>query len=146
MAGSVKQQKNMNHNHTSIETIKSEVGRWDFDVAAGWHAGLLGKQRLGSWLVDRRPPDHFLEEKNIHRLLDWVSGRDAAVLYRKRVLNRSVHFVGTNKDGSLVIVRKGWGVPRGQIISQLERKGCFGDVHVFYFDGSEIARTVNCGI
>lgn len=38
------------------------------------------------------------------------------------------------------------GVRRGEIVTQLESKGCSGDVRVFYFEGSRLARTVNCGI
>lgn len=45
------------------------------------------------------------------------------------------------------LLRTGWSVPRGEIVTQMERKGCSGDVTVYYFnENSEIVRTVKCGI
>ncbi|MES2877540.1 MAG: hypothetical protein V4713_03890 [Pseudomonadota bacterium] len=132
--------------HNSVEIITAEVGRWDLDIAAGWEAGLLGKKRVGGMLFDRQPPEHFFEAKNGQRLVDWVAGRDAALRYRKNVIARSVHFVGNKEGGEVLVIRKGWGVRRGAVISQLESQGCSGDVRVFYFEGVKLARTVNCGI
>ena len=128
--------------HTSVETITAQVGRWDLDIAAGWEAGLLGKTRVGGRLFDRHPPEHFLEKKNGQRLDDWIAGRDAALRYRKYVMYRSVHFVGNSTKGEMLVVRKGWGVRRGEVITQLEKNGCFGDVRVYYFECGKIARTV----
>lgn len=136
----------MDPKHTSIETITKGVGAWNTDIAAGWGVGLLGKERIAGRLYQRRAPEHLLEPQNAQRLIDWNAGHDAAIRYRKWALLREVHFVGENKDGQVLVVRKGWGVPRGQVITQLEKKGCAGDVRVFYFDGNKIVRTVNCGI
>ena len=137
----------MDPKHTSIETITKAVGRWNSDIAAGWATGLQGKQRIGSRLYERRPPEHFYEPQNTRRFLDWVAGHKAALQYRKLDLCRQVYFTGTKADGSdVVIVRNGWGVRRGQVVTQLEKQGCTGDVRVLYFEGSTIIRSVNCGI
>lgn len=136
----------MSPEHTSIETITAEVGRWSVDVAAGWETGMLGRQRIRGTLYQRHAPEHLMEPKNELRLKDWLAGRDGASRYRKRALFREVHFVASNKDGQLSVVRKGWSVRRGDVVTQLEDKGCFGDVYVFYYEGGKLARTVMCGI
>lgn len=136
----------MDPKHSSVQTITAQAGRWSVDIAAGWETGLLGRQRIGSRLCVRPAPEHLLEPKNAERLLDWLKGHDAAMTYRTRAMARQVHFAGNDKSGPVVIVRKGWSACRGNMVSQLESQGCFGDVLVFYFEGSELVRTVKCGI
>lgn len=133
--------------HTSVEVIQREVGRWNTDIALGWETGLLGKERIGRHLYERRAPDHFYESQNHGRLMDWLTGRDKAAQYRKLDLCREVHYVGENKDGPVKGVYKGWGVKRGQVVTRLiDKHSCFGDVYFYYFEGTKIVRTVKCGI
>lgn len=62
-------------------------------------------------------------------------------------MRREVHFIGTTATGEQVaIVRKGWNVKRGDIVSLMEKRGCYGDVFVSYFEGTTLKRTVVCGI
>lgn len=137
----------MDRKHTSKETVEREVGRWNTDIALGWEAGLRGKQRIAGRLFERLAPVHFYETQNSNRLLDFQCGKEAAQRYRKQELAREMHFVGHNKAGEEVLIkRKGWNTPRGPIITRLMDKGCFGNVQVYYFDGVKIVRTVNCGI
>ena len=136
----------MDPKHTSVETIRQEVGFWNTDVAAGWEVGLQGKERVGRSLHNRLPPDHLREPKNASRLVDWLAGRDAAQRYRAREVQRFTHFVGQKPDGvQIMIERKGW-VARGPVVTRLQRLGCTGDVKVIYFDNHKIVRTVDCGI
>lgn len=132
--------------HKSIETITNEVGRWNTDIAAGWDMGLKGKHRILGRLYDRNPPEHFLEPQNTSRYADWLAGYTAAIRYRSIALSRTVHFIGQNPEGRVSIERKGWGVRRGTIITQMESKGCRGTVVVYYFEGAVLKRTVECGI
>lgn len=136
----------MSSEHTSVETIRKHVGAWNTDIASGWETGLLGKRRVGGRLFERYPPDHLYKPENAKRLDDWRRGMAAAKTYRERVIpQRETHFVGKNKEGDVVVVRKGW-VARGPVVTQLQNRGCGGDVMVFYFEGSKIKRTVQCGI
>ena len=119
------------------------VGRFSTDVLTGWESGQQGKQRIGGKLFDRHPPEYFVGR----RLADWYAGYQAGLSHHeKEASKRTVVFVGENKDGQLTIRRKGWAVRRGQVVTQMERKGCYGSVSVFYWEGSKIVRTVNCGI
>lgn len=58
-----------------------------------------------------------------------------------------MQFVAYNREGDQVVIRlKGWSAKRGAIVTRLEKQGCAGDVNVYYFEGSELKRTVRCGI
>lgn len=125
------------------ELIIDRVGRFNTDVLVGWEAGLQGKQRIGGRLYDRHPPDYFVES----RRNDWDAGYRAALRERDRAsLRREVTFCGHNGTESVIVRRKGWSVRRGEVVTQLERKGCYGLVLVQYWRGSEIVRSVNCQI
>lgn len=125
------------------ELIESRVGRFTVDVLTGWEAGLQGKQRIGRRLFPRLPPDHFIGPRRD----DWYAGHKAGLAHRETCANnRSAVFVGESVKGQVIITRKGWGTPRGKVVTQMERAGCFGSVSVFYWEGSKIVRTVNCGI
>ena len=123
------------------DIIESEVGRWNTDIALGWAAGLLGKQRVGHGLYSRRAPEHFYEIRNASRLRDWEDGHCKALQYRASALAREVHYFGWNANGEVRGVRKGWSVKRGQITTQLEKQGCTGDVIFYYTEGGKIVRT-----
>jgi len=126
-----------------IDLIKDRVGRFSTDVLVGWEAGMLGKERVGRRLFDRLPPEHFTGPRRD----DWYAGHRAGLAERKSAANeKTVTFVGENKDGNLIVTRKGWGVRRGEVVTQLERKGAYGLVMVFYRKGGKIIRTVNCQI
>ena len=136
----------------SIETIREHCGTWNTDIAAGWEAGLLGKERIGRKLYNRNPPAHYFEPNNRQRYLDWLLGRDRALEYRRRAaLNKSTYFAGYTVGGEFVgIQRKGWGAARGPVVSKMAKMGVVGDVTVNYceHDGAKsiIKRTVTCGI
>jgi hypothetical protein len=123
--------------------VATYVDRVNVDVLTGWEAGIQGKERIGRKLFDRVPPEYY-EGQRRH---DWYAGHRAATLHRELRLVRSVSFLGNTPDGESVrIERKGWGVRRGEIVTRMERMGCRGDVSVFYREGGNIVRTVNCGI
>ncbi len=125
------------------DLVVDRVGRINTDVLVGWDAGTQGKQRIGGKLFDRIPPDYFVGPRRD----DWYAGYRAGLAHRKeKASSRTVVFVGENAKGSVTIHRKGWGARRGEVVTQMERKGCYGTVSVFYWDGSKIARTVTCGI
>lgn len=125
------------------EMIVDRVGRISTDVVVGWEAGIRGKQRIGGKLFDRHPPDYFVGP----RLADWYAGYNGGLTHHGEAANkRTMVFVGENDDGPLTVRRKGWGVRRGEVVTQMERKGCYGSISVFYWEGSKIVRTVNCCI
>lgn len=125
------------------DLIVDRVGRFTTDVLVGWEAGTQGKQRIGGKLFDRHPPDYFVGS----RLSDWYAGYKAGLTYHgEKASRRTVVFVGENAEGQVIVHRKGWGARRGEVVTQMERKGCYGDVTVMYWEGSKIVRTVNCGI
>lgn len=136
----------MKKDHLSIEIIRDRCGKWNTDVAAGWAAGLQGKQRLLGKLVHRRAPLHLYDEHNRARLSDWNLGYRHGRRYRETDMLRQVWAVGQNADGEVTLKRKGWGVSRGALVTKLEQMGCGGDVLVLYFEGGELCRTVRCGI
>lgn len=117
--------------------IKELVGRFNTDVLSGWEAGLKGKQRLCGKLRDRHPPNHVLGT----RMDDWYAGRDAAIKYKSNT-RRETHFY----SGSMLVKRKGWNSKRGTVISQMEKNGAYGDVHVFYLENGKVVREILCGI
>lgn len=126
-----------------VDLIKDRVGRFNTDVLVGWEAGLQGKKRVGRRLFDRLPPDYFEGQRRD----DWYAGHRAGLAARNSHTNeKTVTFVGENKDGNLIVTRKGWGVRRGEVVTQLERKGAYGLVMVFYRKDGNIVRTVNCQI
>lgn len=135
-------------NNKSPELVKEKVGRWSLDVQNGWETGLLGKERPnGRSCFDRRPPEHLWEPKNAARLADWLAGKESAEEYRKTAISRYCHFVGYKADGTEVVVRRKGTPTRGPILSMMEHKlGVRGDVKVFFFKGTEIVRTLSCGI
>lgn len=125
------------------DLIIDRVGRFNTDVLVGWEAGMQGKQRIGGKLFNRHPPDYFVGS----RLTDWYAGYRAGLeRHDKKAGDRIVVFVGENGEGQLTVRRKGWGVRRGEVVTQMERKGCYGSISVFYWEGSKVVRTVNCGI
>jgi hypothetical protein len=125
------------------DLITERVGRFNTDVLVGWEAGQQGKQRIGGRLFDRCPPEHFLGL----RCDDWRSGYRAGLAEKEHEASRrEVTFAGVNQDGGVVVRRKGWGVPRGQVVTQMERRGCYGLVLVQYWNGSTVVRTVHCQI
>lgn len=126
-----------------LDLIADRVGRINTDVVVGWEAGIRGKQRIGGKLFDRHPPDYFVG----HRLADWYAGYNAGLAHHcEKASSRMVVFVGENGEGQLTVRRQGWGARRGEVVTQMERKGCYGNISVFYWEGSKIVRTVNCGI
>lgn len=132
---------------TDRELVMKEVGYWNTDVQVGWDTGLLGKYRPhpGSRLLNRMPPDHFLEPHNFQRYTDWNAGKEAAERYRKHAGLKSCHFHGYTPTKEVVIKRKGY-PPRGPIVMRMEQMGVLGDVTVYYFVGGALVRTVKCGI
>lgn len=125
------------------DLIAERVGRFNTDVLVGWEAGMQGKQRIGGKLFDRHPPDYFVGPRRD----EWYAGYRAGLAQHKQMAStRTVVFVGENTAGPLTIRRKGWGVRRGEVVTQMERKGCYGSVTVFYWEGSKVVRTINCGI
>lgn len=138
---------------STIDIIKQHCGNWNLDIAAGWEAGMLGRERVAGKLFNRHPPEHFYEAKNANRLSDWILGRDKAIEYREKARNNKwTFFSAWTHDGQLLTVnRRGWGVARGPIVAKLEKMGAVGDVSVKYYDyslaeGNQVARTVTCGI
>lgn len=129
--------------HELRDLIVDRVGRFTTDVLVGWEAGTQGKQRVGGKLFDRHPPEYFEGQ----RREDWYAGYRSGMAHREeKASSRTVVFIGENAEGQVTIRRKGWGVRRGEVVTQMERKGCYGDITVMYWDGSMIVRTVNCGI
>lgn len=129
--------------HSDIKTIAFWCGQPNVDVIAGWEKGLGPRQRIGRKLFDYSPPAHLTGQ----RFVDWSQGYQAAQRYRKAYLVKAVHFVGEDASGARTVLRfKGWSAKRGTIVSRLEKLGCRGDVMVYYFEGSELKRTVQCGI
>lgn len=125
------------------ELVESYVGRFNVDVLTGWEAAMKGQERIGTRLFPRMPPSHFTGQ----RRHDWYAGHRAGELHRdSHKMRRTVTFAGHNGTESVIVTRKGWGVPRGEVVTQLARKGCYGLVLVSYWQGSKVVRTVNCGI
>ena len=125
------------------DEIVERVGRFNTDVLVGWEAGTQGKRRIGGKLYDRHPPDYYVGPRRD----EWYAGYKGGLALREETArNRMVVFVGENAKGPLTITRKGWGARRGEVVTQMERKGCYGLVCVFYWEGSKVVRTVNCGI
>lgn len=124
------------------DLIVERVGRFNVDVLSGWEEGIKGKQRIAGRLFDRYAPDHL----NGQRYHDWNVGYRAGLMHRAHEAAwRETVFYGTTPNGELVVRRKGW-VARASVVSQMARKGAYGDVTVFYWERSKIVRTVNCGI
>jgi hypothetical protein len=134
----------MDPKHTSPETVKKHCGgAFNTDILAGWEKGVGPQRKIGGRLYDHWPPEH-LEGK---RRDDWFWGYRCGKDYRRLYMRRAVHFTAYDQAGEAVtIVRNGWGVRRGQIVSRLEKMGCAGDVMVYYFEDCKIVRTVKCGI
>lgn len=129
--------------HTEFATVSAWCDRPNVDVLAGWEKGIGPLQREGRKLFDHTPPSHLTGQ----RYADWTRGYEAGKRYRQAYLVKVVHFVGQDKTGKQVVLRfKGWSVKRGTIIARLEKQGCSGDVNVYYFQGSELKRTVRRGI
>jgi hypothetical protein len=121
-----------------IELVRQHAGRFNTDVLLGWEAGLQGKERIGGVLIQRSPPEHFAGS----RYLDWLAGIEAAEQYK--ALNvKTTRFRGKGPDGEMSLERKGW-VGRAKVIAQMQKAGAYGEVDVFYLEGTEIKRTVNC--
>lgn len=128
--------------NTEQTLIIKAVGYINVDVLSGWETGLKGKHRVAGRLFQRHAPEHLTGD----RLIDWLKGRDAAARYRALRLAKRTQFVGTKRDGEQVLIQlKGW-VSRGPVITRMEQMGCMGDVNVYLFLGSELKRTVRCGI
>lgn len=131
----------------TVKANHAEIARWcgslNVDVVSGWEKGIGPLRRVGRRLADHWPPDH-LEGA---RFSEWMRGYEAAKRYKAACLTKSVHFVGTRTDGQDVVLRfKGWSASRRAIVTRLEGQGCVGEVAVYYFEGSELKRTVRCGI
>lgn len=121
-----------------IDLVTQYAGRFNMDVLLGWEAGLLGKQRIAGMLIQRSPPEHFAGT----RYIDWLAGFEAAE--RFKTLNaKTTRFRGKGPSGEIVVERKGW-IGRGKVIAQMQKDGAYGEVDVFYLEGTEIKRTVNC--
>ena len=133
----------MDAKHTARETLERYCAYVNVDVLSGWEKGIGPKRKVCGRLYDHWPPEHLTGQ----RYADWMIGYKAVQRYRKTDMSKSVHFVAYNKQDEQVVVRlKGWSAKRGQVLSRLEKQGCAGDVMVYYFDGSDIKRTVKCGI
>lgn len=130
--------------HTSVETVSEHCGYINVDVLAGWEKGIGPRRRVAGRFCDHWPPEHL----GGTRYNDWMTGYRSGQRYRESVLsNKSMHFVAYDKnDNQVVVRRKGWNTPRGTVVSQLAKRGCAGDVLVYYFESSKIKRTVKCGI
>jgi len=148
----MKDDKPIDGQQNQVDLVREHCGNWNTDIAAGWEAGLLGKERIGRKLYNRSPPAHYFEPKNQQRYLDWLFGRGKALEYRRQEKqNKTIYFAGYTKEGQLIsISRKGWNAARGPIVTRMARMGVAGDVTVNYcvHDGakSTIKRTVKCGI
>jgi hypothetical protein len=121
-----------------IDQVTKYAGRFNTDVLLGWEAGLQGRQRIGGMLIQRSPPEHFTGG----RYVDWLTGCEAAERYKTQNA-QTTRFVGKGPAGEMVVERKGW-VGRGKVVAKMQKAGAYGDVDVFYFEGAEIKRTVNC--
>jgi hypothetical protein len=121
-----------------IDQVTQFAGRFNTDVLLGWEAGLQGKQRIGSMLIQRSPPEHLTGG----RYVDWLTGFEAAERYKTQNV-KTTRFVGKGPGGEMTVERKGW-IGRGKVVTQMQKAGAYGDVDVFYLEGSEIKRTVNC--
>ncbi|HGW5539048.1 hypothetical protein ACWJKU_00385 (plasmid) [Methylocaldum sp. MU1018] len=129
--------------HMLPEVVEKHCGRINTDILSGWEKGIGPMRKVGGRLRDHYAPEHL----NGQRYWDWKTGYDEGKRYKAIYMRKCVHFSGWNADGEVVIRRTGWSVPRGEIVTQMERKGCSGDVTVYYFnENGEIVRTVKCGI
>ena len=105
------------------------------DYAAGWETGRnKGRERLGSRLVDRLPPEHI---RLTTRADEWYRGYKAGLLDRKQAAlslvcyrDRSGNFVAEHKTGT-----------RSAIVNALALRGIAGDVMI-----TCNGRTHRCGI
>jgi hypothetical protein len=124
-----------------IDQVTQYAGRFNTDVLLGWEAGQQGRQRIGNLLVERSPPEHF----SGNRYTDWLVGYEAANRH-KTGSPKTTRFVGKGHEGQMVVVRKGWiaRAARAKVITQMQKDGAYGEVDVFYLEGSDIKRTVNC--
>lgn len=121
-----------------IAVIERYVGRLNTDIRSGWEAGLLGKQRCGSQLIDRFPPEHLIGA----RRRDWLDGQQAAGRF---LATRRTHFQYKGADGDDVeFWRKGF-ADRARVVSGLRKKGVLVDINVSYVEDSEVVRAYSCG-
>lgn len=121
-----------------IAVIERYAGRLNTDIRSGWEIGLLGKQRSGSVLIDRFPPDHLPTS----RRLDWFAGQEAATRF---LATRRTHFQYKGADGQLVeFWRKGF-ADRKPVVKKLRDQGVLVDVDVTYLEDGQIVKTHSCG-
>lgn len=93
------------------------------DYTAGWEIGRNeGRERVGSKLYDRQPPEHLV----IERRWNWQDGYKAGLLARTQAARvmvaytdpagvfQVVHMTGSNRD----------------IVNRLARSGVAGDVEI----------------
>ena len=133
----------MNKKHLNPATVKKWCGSFSVDILAGWEKGIGPQRKVGGRLYEHWPPEHF----SASRADAWSLGYKEGQRYKLAELVRSVHFVAYNREGNQVVIRlKGWSAKRGTVVTRLEKQGCAGDVNVYYFEGSELKRTVRCGI
>ena len=110
------------------------------DQAAGYGAGLRGRERRLGLLVDREPPEHF----DWSRRAQWRVGYEAGLRERSR---KDTIFTWTDpKTGSVASKTYRGHVDRNRIVSKLARDGVYGDVMVAYYNGSVMTRECRCGI
>jgi len=121
-----------------IAVIERYVGRLNTDIRSGWETGLLGKQRCGSQLIDRFPPQHLIGK----RRRDWFDGQGAAARFLQ---TRRTHFQYKGANGVQVeFWRKGF-ANRSTVLSALRKKGVLVDVEVTYVEDGNIVRALSCG-
>jgi len=121
-----------------IAVIERYVGRLNTDIRSGWETGLLGKQRCGSQLIDRFPPEHLT---GIRRR-DWFDGQEAAGRFLQ---TRRTHFQYKGPDGASVeFWRKGF-ADRSKVVSALRKKDVLVDINVTYVEDGEVTRSYCCG-
>lgn len=133
----------MNKKNLNPAVITKWCGAFNVDILAGWEKGIGPKRKVGGRLYEHWPPEHL----GASRATDWRLGYKEGQRYKLAELARSVHFVAYGREGNQVTIRlKGWSAKRGTVITRLENQGCAGDVNVYYFEGSELKRTVKCGI
>ena len=105
------------------------------DYAAGWETGRnKGRERLGSRLVDRLPPEHLGVTA---RAAEWVRGYKDGLRDRSCASRAMVCYY--DRKGSFVIEHKTG--TRSAIVNALALLGIAGDVMI-----TRNGRTHRCGI
>jgi hypothetical protein len=108
-------------------------GRINTDILAGWEAASRGEP-------DHRAPEHLEGARH----LDWLCGWKG---YKTRKADYTTFVTATKRDGR-EYKKEYKGMPnRGRIVTQAEKEGCTGDVHVYVYDMATMTgKSYICGI